>query len=231
MPWGQQDFRRFIPPLTWQCRPQVRRVVADQPPGAVVVDLGAGGRRIAPQVITVDFLPVPGVDLVADVSRLPFADGSVDLAIATGVIEHLADERAFMAEIARIVRKGGIVHLEVPFLQQYHEDPIDCRRLYRLRVGPNGGPPWFHVHEERGAHRSHGRRADHAGPLRRDLLRGPHPGQQASRQRRLLRSFGRPLSAQVPGLLCREEEECPSNRLRGVLYREKSATVARTTGV
>jgi SAM-dependent methyltransferase len=129
MPWGQQDYRRFIPPLTWQCRPQVRRVVADQPPGAVVVDLGAGGRRIAPKVITVDFLPVPGVDLVADVSRLPFADGSVDLAIATGVIEHLADERAFMAEIARIVRKGGIVHLEVPFLQQYHEDPIDCRRL------------------------------------------------------------------------------------------------------
>jgi hypothetical protein len=28
-----------------------------------------------------------------------------------------------------VLRKGGLVHVEVPFLEAYHEDPIDCRRL------------------------------------------------------------------------------------------------------
>src|SRR5262249_41146333 len=60
---------------------------------------------------------------------LPFRDASIDLVFATGLLEHVADERAVVAEIARVVKRGGIVHVEVPFLEQYHEDPIDCRRL------------------------------------------------------------------------------------------------------
>ena len=27
-----------------------------------------------------------------------------------------------------MLRAGGVVHMEVPFLQQHHDDPIDCRR-------------------------------------------------------------------------------------------------------
>jgi SAM-dependent methyltransferase len=66
---------------------------------------------------------------VADVQRLPFRDGSVDLIFATGLLEHVEDDKALLGEIARVLRPGGIAHVELPFLQQYHEDPIDCRRL------------------------------------------------------------------------------------------------------
>jgi SAM-dependent methyltransferase len=99
------------------------------PASAVVVDLGAGGRKLSPQTLCVDFVPFPGTDVVGDVERLPLATGSVDLVVATGLLEHVADDRALLAETYRVLKAGGRAHYELPFMQQYHDDPIDNRRL------------------------------------------------------------------------------------------------------
>jgi SAM-dependent methyltransferase len=128
MPWYEESYLRFFPSLTRQSRPQVESVLRRVPPGALVVDLGAGGRRISPKTVCVDFVPFSGTNLVADVQRLPIRDASVDLIFATGLLEHVADDRAVTAEAWRVLRPGGLFHVELPFLQQYHEDPIDCRR-------------------------------------------------------------------------------------------------------
>lgn len=127
MPFGSG--LRFAPSFTWQPQPLAERVAQDYR-GKLVVDLGAGGRRIVPWVQTVDFVAMPGTDHVCDFVKghTPFQDGSVDLVIATGVLEHVEDDRAFLDEIRRILKVGGKVHIEIPFLQQYHDDPIDCRR-------------------------------------------------------------------------------------------------------
>lgn len=119
----------LVPPITWQCAPQVTAVVDRAGPEALVVDLGAGGRRVRPWVKTVDFSQYPGTDYVADISATPFAADSVDLVISTGVLEHVEDENAMLAEMARIVKPGGLIHIEIPFLQFYHDDPVDNRRL------------------------------------------------------------------------------------------------------
>lgn len=129
MPFGPRGIYRRIPCLTWQSREQVGRVLARAAPGARVLDLGAGGRRISERTICLDFLPQENTDVLGDVQRLPFRDGTIDLVYATGLLEHVADERAVIREIARVLRPGGLVHVEVPFLEQYHEDPIDCRRM------------------------------------------------------------------------------------------------------
>ena len=129
MPWNEESYLRFFPRLTWQSDPQVDAVARMVPPGSRIVDLGAGGRRITSNTLCVDFHPWPGTDLVADVQRLPIADSSVDLVYATGLLEHVLDDRAVISEMARVLRKGGIAHVELPFLQQYHDDPIDCRRF------------------------------------------------------------------------------------------------------
>ena len=81
-----------------------------------------------PHVIAVDVARLPGTDVAARVEQLPFADGSVDLVFATGLLEHVLDERPVLDEIARVLRPGGRVHVELPFLQHYHDDPIDSRR-------------------------------------------------------------------------------------------------------
>ena len=129
MPWLKDGYQRFFPSLTWQADPQLPRVLAGLDPGARILDLGAGGRRVAQGVVCVDFVPLPGTGVVADVQALPFADDSVDLVIGTGLLEHVEDERLLLRETFRVLRPGGLAHFEVPFLQQYHEDPIDCRRF------------------------------------------------------------------------------------------------------
>ena len=127
MPFGKATW--FVPTLTWQPVRWAERVVARFPSPSVVVDLGAGGRKIAPHVKTVDFVKFPGTDYVSDVTATPFADGSVDLVIATGVLEHVEDDGKLISEIHRILKPGGTAYIEIPFLQQYHDDPIDCRRF------------------------------------------------------------------------------------------------------
>jgi SAM-dependent methyltransferase len=127
MPFGKASW--FIPSLTWQPRPVAEAVVGRFSQNALVVDLGAGGRKIAPHVKTVDFVKFPGTDYVSDVTATPFENDSVDLVIATGLLEHVEDDRKLIGEIWRILKPGGLAHIEIPFLQQYHDDPIDCRRL------------------------------------------------------------------------------------------------------
>ena len=45
--------------------------------------------------------------LVADVTRLPFADGTFDCVTCGYVIEHLPDARLGLAELARVMMRGG----------------------------------------------------------------------------------------------------------------------------
>jgi 2-polyprenyl-3-methyl-5-hydroxy-6-metoxy-1,4-benzoquinol methylase len=51
---------------------------------------------------------------VANAEQLPFEDASFDVACCLEVIEHVADPRACLREIARIVRAGGHVVLTCP---------------------------------------------------------------------------------------------------------------------
>jgi tetratricopeptide (TPR) repeat protein/SAM-dependent methyltransferase len=44
---------------------------------------------------------------LADAARLPFADGSVDLALLVRVLHHLPDPEPELAELARVLRPGG----------------------------------------------------------------------------------------------------------------------------
>jgi SAM-dependent methyltransferase len=46
--------------------------------------------------------------------RLPFADDSFDLILSNEVIEHVADDRAAVAEMARVARPGGRVVIFAP---------------------------------------------------------------------------------------------------------------------
>jgi len=55
------------------------------------------------------------VDALTDLTRLPHRDGSVDLLVCYHVLEHIPDDRAAMAEIARVLSPGGVALLQVPW--------------------------------------------------------------------------------------------------------------------
>ncbi|HEX7174431.1 MAG TPA: methyltransferase domain-containing protein [Pyrinomonadaceae bacterium] len=96
--------------------------------GELLVDVGCGNGRLWPYV-RARFARCVGVDLVRyeglphDVEfvraelngeALPLADGSADAVVSAETIEHLENPRAFMRELARVVRPGGWVVVTTP---------------------------------------------------------------------------------------------------------------------
>jgi SAM-dependent methyltransferase len=64
---------------------------------------------------------------------LPLEDGSVDIAIASDVIEHLPDDAAAVREIVRVLRPGGLALITVPAypsLMGAHDRALGHHRRY-----------------------------------------------------------------------------------------------------
>jgi SAM-dependent methyltransferase len=90
------------------------------------------------------------VDVVADVHSIPFPSDYFNGVICQTVLEHTVNSEQAVAEIHRVLKPGGIVYVEVPFLQPVHMTS-DFRRytlmgletLFRdfekIKSGVNGG--------------------------------------------------------------------------------------------
>jgi SAM-dependent methyltransferase len=106
------------------------------------VDVGSGTGSLlslldhhAAQVVGID--PLSGATRVSagTAERLPFAAGSIDLVTALDVLEHV-DDRAAVAEFARVLRPRGWVILTVPAfpsLWSERDQRAAHRRRYRRR--------------------------------------------------------------------------------------------------
>jgi SAM-dependent methyltransferase len=76
-------------------------------------------------------------DLRLDIEAIALADASRDMVIANHVLEHV-DDAAALAEIARILRPGGLAVLTVPLVEGWeetYEDPALDAETRRLRYG------------------------------------------------------------------------------------------------
>jgi SAM-dependent methyltransferase len=75
-----------------------------------------------------------------DALQLPFADGEFDRVVAAEVLEHVPDDEAAIAELARVVRPGGTLAVTVPrwlpekvcwaLSDEYHEVEGGHVRIY-----------------------------------------------------------------------------------------------------
>lgn len=128
MGWAATGFRRYVPSTTVQYDAPVDRTLARLPPGARLADVGAGGRRITAGTITIDRIDGPEIDVSCDIHAIPLPDASFDCVFCTGTLEHVREPLRVMAEMHRLLRPGGVLHLEVPFLQGFHADPDDFWR-------------------------------------------------------------------------------------------------------
>lgn len=116
----------------------IKRLVAEARPDEedhVVVNLGAAVEKIfetvyAPygQVLRIG-LPHDGdVDAVGDAMDFPVADNSVDLYLSSSVLEHIPDPELAIREMFRVLRPGGRVYAEIPFMRAFHMVPVDYQR-------------------------------------------------------------------------------------------------------
>ena len=76
-----------------------------------------------------DIYSSPLTQLVADAHQIPFADQTIDAVVVQAVLEHLVDPERAVSEIHRVLRPGGLVYAETPFLQQVHAGAYDFFRF------------------------------------------------------------------------------------------------------
>jgi ubiquinone/menaquinone biosynthesis C-methylase UbiE len=138
-------------------------------PGMRVLDAGCGGGRHLCEAFRRPGVEVVGIDLCmedltrargflhlmaaeqagrwlvcrGDVQQLPFKDHSFDVVVCSEVLEHVADNRAAVGELARVLRPGGQMAVTVPrfypervcwaLSRAYHEEPGGHIRIYCKR--------------------------------------------------------------------------------------------------
>lgn len=107
-----------------------------------VLNIGCGsaigcGRRLwnnidKTNILNVDIESGPDVDMIADAHNLPFENETFDSVIMQAVIEHLHSPNLAVEEAFRVLKNGGYLYLEVPFLQGFHADPYDYQRYTQV---------------------------------------------------------------------------------------------------
>lgn len=90
--------------------------------------IGGAGGIVPAAFLNVDLTEMEGVGVVADIQKLPFATGSVAAIECDAVLEHVPDANAAVAELYRVLKPGGYLHVVVPFCQAFHAYPSDYRR-------------------------------------------------------------------------------------------------------
>jgi SAM-dependent methyltransferase len=117
-----------------------------------LLDVGCGDRRLEPlfaphveSIVGIEYEPVFSStdastragkpDLYYDGKTLPFCEGTFDSVVSTEVLEHGPEPAALVAEMARVLKRGGTLLLTVPFGFRLHEEPFDYYRFtpYSLR--------------------------------------------------------------------------------------------------
>lgn len=103
-------------------------------------------------IIGTDIYASENTALLADAHALPFADQSFDAVWIQAVLEHVLEPHSVAEEIYRILKPGGIVFADTPFMQQVHGYAYDFtrftlsghrwlfRRFDELHAGVAGGP-------------------------------------------------------------------------------------------
>lgn len=63
------------------------------------------------------------IDIVSDITDIPVEQESFDAVLCTEVFEHVPEPEKALAEIYRILKKGGVLILTAPFMSETHFAP------------------------------------------------------------------------------------------------------------
>jgi SAM-dependent methyltransferase len=125
----------------------VSRCAKEVPPEARILDAGAGECRYAPAFAHCNYIACDRavgdtawdythIDVVADVSSLPFRNGTFDAVLSANVLEHVSEPAAALRDIVAVLKPGGRLYMSAPFLgDPIHQEPYDFFRYtqYGLR--------------------------------------------------------------------------------------------------
>lgn len=118
---------------------RTRQVLAQTARG-MVLDIGCSDRWLEPclkqntRYVGLDFPATVSKgyagqpDVFGDGQCLPFASRSFDSVVLLDVLEHLPTPGDALAEAQRVLKPGGVLVVQVPFLYPLHDQPHDFQR-------------------------------------------------------------------------------------------------------
>ncbi|HTC33342.1 MAG TPA: methyltransferase domain-containing protein [Bryobacteraceae bacterium] len=112
------------------------------PPGSMVLDAGAGECPHAPLFAHTHYVRLDRgigdkawdyskIEVLGDISELPFREGSFDAVINIQVLEHLKEPAIGIGEMARVLKPGGELILTTVQCWEIHQHPNDFFRYTR----------------------------------------------------------------------------------------------------
>jgi SAM-dependent methyltransferase len=97
-------------------------------PEGLRLNLGSGNKCYEANIFNLDLFPDKAIDIQGDLLNLPIKNESVETIVCTGVLEHVSDSVKAAKEIFNVLKSGGMVYLETPFMQTVHAVPNDFSR-------------------------------------------------------------------------------------------------------
>lgn len=93
-------------------------------PDKLFLDVGAGFRHVYYEnVVNAEIWAAPSTDVVCIGEDLPFEDEQFDHVLCLAVLEHTKRPWVAVQEILRVLKPGGLVRIDWPFLQPFHGYP------------------------------------------------------------------------------------------------------------
>ncbi|MDD4953550.1 MAG: methyltransferase domain-containing protein [Candidatus Omnitrophica bacterium] len=93
-----------------------------------ILNIGSGCSKIYGKAINIDITPFNGVSAVSDAHKLAFKDREFDAVLLESVLEHVADPVIVVQESYRVLKDGGFIFVELPFMYEYHQSGADYTR-------------------------------------------------------------------------------------------------------
>ena len=94
-----------------------------------VLNIGSGYAALGDNCVNLDIQNKLGVGITGDGHSLPFKDCSFDICILSAVLQYCRNFFKVKDEVYRVLKPGGYLYIDAPFVQPYC---IDTPDLYRF---------------------------------------------------------------------------------------------------
>jgi SAM-dependent methyltransferase len=139
------SLQRYVLHFESSIETAARRFAANLPAGALVLDAGAGEGQYAAlferhRYVGVDLAigdagwSYRDLDIIADLSALPFGSSTFDACVNIVTLEHVQEPPAVIAELFRTLKPGGRLLIVTPHEWEEHQQPHDYFRYTRYGI-------------------------------------------------------------------------------------------------